>query len=311
MRNATLLSITTAAILLLPACTRSGPSTDDERERTQSAQSEASVRVAEGFSSATLEGQTEPQGAEGEEGSVEEGAAADHPNTHCTGYFPDEPGHTIDIEEARQLRILAEPSGALRDLTMAILTPGGDYLCNDDFDALNPGFEQMFQPGSYSVWVGVYRLDEVNGSVGYSLTVSDPLAAVTSSAPEGPAPTATSEGTYGGLRIAADTGAAQIQGRAGGTRAANELSPQCAGHIAMEPDHVFELEATTALKLRVRSQRDTTLLLQGPGGEVLCNDDFDGLNPGMDAELAQGTWSVYVGTYSPSSYPEYTLNLSR
>lgn len=300
MRNATLLLFGSLLILPLSGCTRGGSTADDENAQVRSSStSESELQIGEDFVDATVEGETQGVSSGQEAGS------------DCVGYFPEEASHVMDVSEPRELRMVAIPSGALRDLTMAILTPSGEYLCNDDFDGLNPGFEESFAPGTYSIWVGVYRLDEPNSSAAYSLRVFDPEAAASEEAPDGPAPTTTSAGTYGGLRIAADTGLARIQGRAGGTREANSLAPQCNGYIAMEPDHVFELAATTELRVRVRSQHDTTLLLQGPGDEILCNDDFDGLNPGIDHEMSQGTWNVYVGTYAPSSYPEYTMTVSR
>lgn len=196
----------------------------------------------------------------------------------------------------------------MADLTVAVRTPAGEWICVDDADELNPVVEIDAVVGEYDVWVGAYSegLDE-----SYELTVRRGQADLGDIAPAGPAPIATEQGSYGGFRLLADTGHGSLSGTAGGTRQASEISPGCSGFISMTPDHVLELDAELQLRLRVESREDTTLVLQGPEGMTRCNDDTDSWNPALRETLPAGVWSVYVGTYAPSKYPEYTFHVSR
>lgn len=47
-------------------------------------------------------------------------------------------------------------SGAHCDTTLAVVTPSGNVLCNDDHDGFNPVVEGAFEQGLYRVLVGVY-----------------------------------------------------------------------------------------------------------------------------------------------------------
>ena len=90
---------------------------------------------------------------------------------------------------------------------------------------------------------------------------------------------------------------------AGGSEPAEFLDIACQGWItAATPQHHFHYEASgIPLGVYVESDVDTTLVLQTPAGEYVCNDDFStmtGRNPGLQFEAPEtGNYSVWVGTY--------------
>lgn len=81
---------------------------------------------------------------------------------------------------------------------------------------------------------------------------------------------------------------------------------QCLGNVTSNPDIKIEWSGSTAnLRLFYASEGDTTLIVQLPNGQFLCNDDGqDSLlpfQPILDiANPVSGTYSVWVGTYAPT-----------
>lgn len=87
--------------------------------------------------------------------------------------------------------------------------------------------------------------------------------------------------------------------QAGGDRSADGLGEACGGFIDFAaPDVDFAYEAGSApLYVSVRAPIDTTLVINDPSGNWLCNDDFDGLNPGILIEAPEsGLYNIWVGT---------------
>ena len=65
------------------------------------------------------------------------------------------------------------------------------------------------------------------------------------------------------------------------------------------------------LKLQVKSGKDTTLLVKGPGKQLFCADDTSqGADAGFVAQkLKAGRYSVWVGTSEPGQKYRYTLSV--
>ncbi|MBW4636394.1 MAG: hypothetical protein KME30_32310 [Iphinoe sp. HA4291-MV1] len=78
------------------------------------------------------------------------------PTGSCTGYFDEEPNHTIELtNKFDYLKLQVESP---QDTTLIVSGPGGSW-CNDDFDGKNPGMIGEWLPGIYDVWIGSYRKD--------------------------------------------------------------------------------------------------------------------------------------------------------
>ena len=105
------------------------------------------------------------------------------------------------------------------------------------------------------------------------------------------------------------------QGFAGGPVQGTTYDPSCyAGHYPSAPSHVLTITSGLPyFRIMAFSARggDLTLLVRQPNGLVLCNDDFDGLNPTIEITGgATGEYQVYVGNFSAPGPEPYELGVS-
>jgi hypothetical protein len=106
----------------------------------------------------------------------------------------------------------------------------------------------------------------------------------------------------------------ELAGQSGGQFPANRVIAQertptglCLGYIDSLPNHVMTLKAFfDYLSVRVDSEQDTTLIVQGPGG-IWCSDDDRGHNPGIEGQWQAGTYQIWVGSYFQEQSNDYTL----
>ena len=92
----------------------------------------------------------------------------------------------------------------------------------------------------------------------------------------------------------------EVQVEAGGARQADPVGPGCGGWIDFErPDvDVNYVAGTFPLIITATSEADTTIVINDPSGRWLCNDDLQGLNPGVVFERPQsGNYNIWVGTF--------------
>ncbi|TAF10978.1 MAG: hypothetical protein EAZ77_02375 [Nostocales cyanobacterium] len=109
-----------------------------------------------------------------------------------------------------------------------------------------------------------------------------------------------------------------VRGMSGGSVDGNLVAERketptgpCTGFVDQAPDHKLELKSKfDYLKLQVKSPKDTTIMIKGPGG-TWCNDDFDGKNPGIVGEWLPGTYEIWVGSYIQGKYFPYTLEITQ
>lgn len=78
----------------------------------------------------------------------------------CRGWVAQRPDHIVTLQSGFAFFRFFVRSSA--DTTLAILTPDGRWLCNDDTNGTNPIVDvQNANPGNYRVWVGSYRQGEI------------------------------------------------------------------------------------------------------------------------------------------------------
>ena len=111
----------------------------------------------------------------------------------------------------------------------------------------------------------------------------------------------------------------EIPLQAGGYLEASNAVDGCAGFVAEAPDVRITYEAgnTYPLRVFVEGQADTTLLINQPDGQWLCNDDRSegDLNPEIYfAQPMSGQYDIWVGTFQPidalGDFPQVTLRVS-
>jgi hypothetical protein len=104
-----------------------------------------------------------------------------------------------------------------------------------------------------------------------------------------------------------------VSGTAGGTNDARQYGGACSGGIPQEPQHALHVAAPGHLALvgLADSAVDLVLAVRLPDGQMLCNDDYDRQNPGLEADVPAGDVSVFVGTYAVNAgNPAYRLRVS-
>ncbi|MBC7812413.1 MAG: DUF3105 domain-containing protein [Burkholderiales bacterium] len=79
-------------------------------------------------------------------------------NPECGGYVLSLPDFRLDwVEAPASLRIFFTSEG---DTTLIVRDPNGQFLCNNDFDGVNPTVEiDMMTAGPYAIWVGSQSSD--------------------------------------------------------------------------------------------------------------------------------------------------------
>jgi len=108
-----------------------------------------------------------------------------------------------------------------------------------------------------------------------------------------------------------------LRGVAGGEETAIAISDReqtptgaCAGFINTLPNHRLTLDQVFySLRVRVKSEGDTTIIIRGPGG-VWCNDDYDGSNAGIAGQWLAGNYEIWVGAYTEDTFLPYELEVS-
>jgi hypothetical protein len=225
------------------------------------------------------------------------------PGQFCSGYSGlDAPDVVLSV---------ADPAEALSfyavsptDLVIAVRGPEGDWLCNDDTFGINPAVT-FGDPaaGDYEIYVGAFA----QGAEGiYALYAAD--GAPNWDAAAAPAPET--------LNVTADPAVARMP--FGPTTrpdpriifdvpqtefAVFDLGPDCAGFIdPTRPDFVIDVrEGLPQLMIYMVAESDGTLAIVAPDGSVHCNDDFEGLHPGILFDTPEaGDYAVFAGTFDGS-----------
>jgi hypothetical protein len=230
--------------------------------------------------------------------ALEPTRSADFVGSSCSGWIdPSRPDFALDVADVEPTLFFGGASS--QDLTLVVVSPAGEAFCNDDFDGLNPGliFNDA-QPGEWLVWGGVWGGERAD--------------AVLTAAREVPSRGATSGWTGDASELGLDAEpVAGVHGLPdaeplrldltvwGGTSAA-QFGEGCYGSLdATQPHARVTLDGPeTVLQIHARGGFDGTLLVVDPDGAILCNDDYDGLNPGLVIrDAAAGDWSIFVGTW--------------
>ncbi|PCJ26895.1 MAG: hypothetical protein COA96_04505 [SAR86 cluster bacterium] len=234
----------------------------------------------------------------------------------CVGYFSGSPDLNLHYEPGDfDLGIFAK-SGV--DTTIAINAPNGDWICNDDSDDMsdsNPGvLIRNPQSGLYNIWVGVYSESDAFESASLAiteLTVSDwNDMDLSENIPDSSSLDIFANPTYGSLTLAAgfspDPSVTTLT--AGGSVSATE----CSGYFTASPDLNLSYEAGNfALGIFAKAGEDTTIAVNDPDGNWICNDDSSYLTDSNPAVLIEdpssGIYNIWVGTYSETGSPSTQL----
>ncbi|CAN5253705.1 hypothetical protein BH10PSE2_BH10PSE2_01880 [soil metagenome] len=187
------------------------------------------------------------------------------------------------------------------DTTLVVYAPDGNWYCDDDSAGSSNAQVRYNTPlsGAYRVWVGSYS----GGSPSATLQISELDAdSDTDDAASTEQPDSSLRPTYGEIDLSSGfvPDPRRLSLRAGGTIQASNVSSDCTGLIASAPDYRIQYTAgSQPLIISTRSDTDTTLVINGPNGNWVCDDDSGG---GSDASVvfekpASGAYDVWIGTY--------------
>ena len=188
-----------------------------------------------------------------------------------------------------------------RDATLIVNAPDGSWWCDDDSAGdLNPGlvFDNP-QSGRYDIWVGTY-------SEGPAADATLHISELGWGSEFMPSPQLdfSLESNFGGVELTGgftpdpyvvDLVAGGDIRRRRGRR--SKLPRLCHGPAGLRTE--LRSRACWISTSRPWSDSDTTLVINDPSGNWVCNDDgAEGLNPGIHFEEPQaGVYDIWVGTY--------------
>ena len=227
---------------------------------------------------------------------LEISAPEQHPRASCAGMIdPSAPDVILTRSSAGPMRVWVRSS---RDATLTIVTPGGDTLCVDDEDGVQPALlMEQAVAGRYAVWVGAFG--EYGDTTPAATLYAGPPPASPTLGSAAPAPMLSSE-----------TGELAVM--AGGSYPASmlDMPPYCVGFYNAEPS--ARVSGETPYSVVAESDSDLTLAVRTRGGGWLCNDDAMGSDPAVEIQ-GEGEQTVWVGTfrgYARGNAPEATLRVT-
>jgi hypothetical protein len=221
-------------------------------------------------------------------------------NNACAGYIAGAPDYIIDYQDGGRgpLDLGVESS---EDTTLVVVDPIGTVFCNDDDLDLNPALS-IASPiiGRYGVWVGTFNPIQNDFYPDATMTVTTGPGGDSGSLPSGLQDRLRQAPTFGSVQLNAGFGGHAIDLQAGGALEGATLGQFCNGFVAEAPDYVVSYSGDLALRITATSDDDTTMAVALPNGEVRCNDDFAGLNPGLiGPEGLTGDYAIWIGTFNP------------
>lgn len=248
---------------------------------------------------------------------------------NCVGFVSSAPDFRITFTGSTvNLRLLFAGVG---DATLIANTPGGEWYCSDDGEGFNP-IVNIADPdeGQYDIWVG--SLNEGENIAGYLMvteTESTPAGLITpafatASGMVSPttalsfdlAPNFGSTALAAGFMPDPHTVLGVQSGGPIDVRSLN-LGSSCGGYVTAARDYSVAWSGATR-NLRIffvadNPAQDTTLIVNQPNSQWVCNDDGagGGFNPVINiANPPAGDYDIWVGSLSSGESVTGTLYIT-
>jgi hypothetical protein len=214
----------------------------------------------------------------------------------CRGYIPAGPHLTLTTTGYGHVVLSTRATG---DLTLVVRDAQGALHCDDDSGgSMQPRVAAMLPAGQHQVWVGTYGAGERTSFDlmvrGEGINATEPLR--NELRPEAIPTIAT-------LDLDRES-SAQLRGNIAGTVEARRISPGCVGWMMAAPQLRMVTRTPRHVTIAATSSRGLTLMVRGPGGDVVCADEHNGSpNPTLEADIGVGETNVWIGSYSFSASP--------
>ncbi len=248
----------------------------------------------------------------------------------CAGFVGEEADVTLNWTGDSPALYLYFYSDA--DPVLLIETPSGEFLCSDDagLDTTDPLIAiENPEEGAYGIRVGSYQPGELalgylvvtevepaNGLANFSLAPLLMRRDRHTGGATGPGAAILPEvdvfdlalgstGIFGDRRLEADFETIEQPAAGGGDlpiAGLDGLGGECRGFVSLLPAYSFTLDEAGDLLVYFEALRDSSLLVVGPQGEVLCNDDSGSANLNPLVSItggAAGRYVVFVGNPVP------------
>ncbi len=235
----------------------------------------------------------------------------------CRGFVTDAPDYRLNYTSGAYTLEISVRSSVEVDTTLIINDPIGNWICDDDGGGnLNPlvTFNNPLS-GRYDIWVGTFS---AGGTQPATLNIHEIFAGAGGGGGGGGGATIDPflPANFGEVTLAAgftpDPHTVPLQ--AGGTIDAQAGVPggACSGFVTAAPDYKLNYTpGAYTLEISVLSSVDTTLIINDPNGNWICDDDGGGnLNPLVTINNpASGRYDIWVGTFSAGGTQPATLNI--
>lgn len=224
-----------------------------------------------------------------------------------------------------------------QDAALAVVSPDGVVLCNDDADGLTlDPIVTLEEPaaGNYEIFVGsVGEEGPVHGVLAFTeIDIADEISTL-DLAPmldrrDRPRPEeislptidlsrlrTTEEGAFGEAELSDGFETIEVTAVAGGEDPVfgeTENGTICAGFFSIVPAFSFNWTGSGDLTVYFDGEENSSLLIVTPEG-VLCHDNSEdgNLNPVIDIlDAAEGAYDVHIGSFDPDSVVLGTLTIS-
>lgn len=92
------------------------------------------------------------------------------------------------------------------------------------------------------------------------------------------------------------------------TDSASAIGSWCNGYVPPSPQFQVRIPTSQYGSVMVTTEGDAVIVARSPSGIVTCNDDYVGLNPGLDQWFDAGVWEFWVGTYGTATTLSGTID---
>jgi hypothetical protein len=223
----------------------------------------------------------------------------------CRGFVGEAPDQIVELTTRFGfLRFFVTSPG---DVTLAVRTPEGRWMCDGEALEGAPREQGAFPPGIYEVWIGSVRTEE---RLPYELLVTE-FRSVTPATGRGDDATPVGAGAEIGLDVEAREGRSRDRrlsrgflpdpridgGGAGGAIDAALIGGGCRGRIAAQPNHVLTLRTEfDYFRIEIsEARRGVTLIVRTPEGRFLCRSP-NGSLPFVERDSwNEGRYLIWVG----------------
>ena len=221
-----------------------------------------------------------------------------HLAASCVGYVGREPDYQVEYD-AGSLSLSFRVDGPI-DTSLVVNGPNGSWMCDDDSGGNLDPLVTVLEPrsGRYDIWVGTLTSGVADEGENVRLLVTE-LDDVNRT---GTAPDLGGTPVFGSVNLnqgfTPDPHRVEIV--SGGSIEASGVSDGCMGKIGQAPDYQVNYRAgASRLTFKALGKGDSTLVINAPNGNWVCDDDSGGnQNPRLTFKAPQsGRYDIWVGDF--------------